>query len=102
MSWRPLASCAVLFLLTVSLPARADDELSQFVQRSKLAAQKLTTDVNHALAQAKVLEKGDLEQARTLLERVLGQVKDSQDLPAADRTRLTQQLQARLRQLSET
>jgi hypothetical protein len=58
--------------------------------------------VNHALAQSKVLEKGDPTQARTLLERLLDQVRDSQDLPAADRTRLTQQLQARLRQVGET
>jgi hypothetical protein len=103
MSWQRLSGFTLVCLLAIApVSGRADDELTQFVNRTKLQAQKLTTDVNHALAQAKVLEKGDPEQAKKVLDRVLGQVRDSQDLPAADRTRLTQQLQARLRQLDET
>jgi hypothetical protein len=102
MSWTRLTLAASLFILAVAMvPARADDELSQFVQRSKLAAQKLTNDVNHSLAQAKVLERGEPEKGRALLERVLEHVRNSQDLPEADRTRMSQQLQARIRQLSE-
>jgi hypothetical protein len=81
--------------------AGADDELSLFVQRARIAAQKQVADANHALAQSRVLEKADPEQARDLVHKVLAQVKDSQVLDAGERTRLTQQLEARLRQLGE-
>lgn len=100
---RPLLSVVALAGMCLAAPCVwADDELSEFLQRSKLAAQKLTTDANFALTQSKTLEKKEPDQARTLLQKVLSQVKDSADLSAAERTRLTQQLEARLRQVNET
>ncbi len=101
----PYRLAAVVLLSLVILtprPGRADDELSQFVQRTKLAAQKLATDVNVAVAQSKVLERSDPDQAKALLERMVGQVRDSRDLADAERARLNQQLQVRLRQVAET
>lgn len=98
-----LTGVALLGLAVLASPTvRADDELSQFVQRTKVAAQKLASDVTAALTQSKTLERTDPDQARALLERVLGQVRDSRDLSDAERSRLTQQLQARLRQVAET
>jgi hypothetical protein len=102
MAWQRLSGFTLLTLLALTAAAgRADDDLAQFVQRSKLAAQRLATDVNHALAQAKALEKSEPAQAQALLERARDQVRDARDLPETERVRLTQLLQARLRQVGE-
>jgi aromatic ring-cleaving dioxygenase len=92
-----------LSLLLAPTFARADDELARFAERSRLAVQKLTGEVNYALAQARVLEKSDPARAKVHLERALQQVRDAEDtLPPELRTRMTQQLSARLRDVNET
>lgn len=85
-----------LFLvLALPLAAPADD-LKDIVERDKLAVQKLVSDVNYALAQAKAFEQADPARAKLALENALAKVTNSKELGDEQRTSLRQRLQSRL------
>jgi hypothetical protein len=89
-------------LLLVAAPIKADDDLDRFVERNRVLADKLQTEVKSSLLQSRTLEKTDPDNAQFLLQKTLTRVKNSQELAADERTRLTNQVQARLREVGET
>jgi hypothetical protein len=97
-------SCSLLAVgLFVAVPdcVCADDDLSKFVEQNRLLAQKVKTEASHAMAQARVLEKADPEQAQVILQRALKQVQNSTALSANEQTQLSGQLLSRLRDVGE-
>jgi len=94
-------------LLTVGLflampyTARADDDLDRFVEKNRLLAQKVKTEANHAMLQARVVQKADPAQAQALLQSALKQVQNSTALAATEQTQLTTQLLGRLREVGD-
>ncbi len=88
---------ALVFAVAGSFQAVAQDDLGRILERDKIAAQKLQADVNHALAQARVLEPG---RAVELLQDTLAKVRNASELPAEERARLVQRLQARIREVT--
>jgi hypothetical protein len=89
--------------LWIALPqlACADDDLNKFVEQNRILAQKVKTEANYAMVQARVVQKADPEQAKALLEKALKQVQNSTALSANDQTQLTSQLLGRIREVGE-
>jgi hypothetical protein len=94
-----LPGLAVFALLTVSVAAQ---DLKELAAKQKVAAEKLTTEVNKALDRSRQLEKIDPDRARILLTITMAEVKDSKDLAQSDQDKLLRNLQARLKQIGET
>jgi hypothetical protein len=94
---RTSVALAAALLVTGSFQVWAQDDLGRILERDKIAAQKLQADVNHALAQARVLEPG---RAVDLLQDTLAKVRNASELPADERARLVQRLQARIREVT--
>jgi hypothetical protein len=93
---------ALLLTCAPTLTARGDDELDRIVQRDRILADKLRTEVTTALARAKALERVQPQQARLALQNALTKVQNAQELPADEQKRLVATLQSRLRVLGET
>lgn len=87
-------------VLALSAPLAAQDDLNRILERDKIAAQKLQGEANYALAQSRVLERTNPARAAELLQDALAKVRGALELPAADRARLLQLLQARLREVT--
>jgi hypothetical protein len=96
MSRTSLLLAAMLVLAGASSSA-AQDDLSRIVERDKIVAQKLHSDVNHALTQSRVLEPG---RATELLQDTLTKVRNASELSADERVRLVQRLVTRMREVS--
>ena len=97
-------ACSLLaagLLAGVCANLRADDDLSRFVEKNRLLAQKVKTEAKYAMAQARVLQKADPEQARSVLLGALKQVQNSTALSASEQTQLSGQLLSRLREIGE-
>jgi hypothetical protein len=92
---------ALGLFLTIPTSVRADDDLSKFVEQNRILAQKIKAEATGAIAQSRVLEKTDPEEAQSILQKALKQVQNSTALPAADQTQLTTQLLGRLRDVNE-
>ncbi len=92
---------AVGLFLAIPYTVRADDDLDRFVEKNRLLAQKVKTEANHAMLQARAVQKADPEQAQELLQKALKQVQNSTALAATDQTQLTTQLLGRLREVGE-
>jgi hypothetical protein len=90
-----------LALLAAPVAGRGGDDLNKFIEQNRILAQKLKAEVNHALAQARVLEKGDPEQAQAVLKQALTKVQNSTALSANEQTQLTSQLSTRLREIGD-
>jgi hypothetical protein len=86
-------------ILAVPLSARADD-LSNIVERDKIAVQKLVSEVNDALATARAFEKDDAARAKASLEDALTKIASSTVVSDEQRTSLRQRVQARLTEIS--
>jgi len=98
---RMVALAALGTLVSVPRSARGDDELNKFVEQNRILAQKVKTEVNHAVLEARVIQKADPEQAQSLLQKALKQVQNSTALSATEQTQLTNQLLARIREVGE-
>jgi hypothetical protein len=86
----------LLSLMVVApLAVRADD-LNDIVQRDKIAVQKLVSDVNDALAEARAFEKADVGRAKLALENALAKVTNSREVSDEQRSDLRQRIQTRL------
>lgn len=90
---------AAALVVSGSSVAWAQDDLGRILERDRIAGQKLQSDANHALTQSRALEKADLSGAIELVHDALTKVRNSTVLPAEDRTRLLERLQARQREL---
>ncbi|MCI0739135.1 MAG: STN domain-containing protein [Gemmataceae bacterium] len=95
-----LRNLPLLVVLIVPAASFADD-LKDIVERDNIAVQKLKTDVNFALSQAKAFEKSDPERAKSLLEKALSQVNNSRELSDDDRTLLRRRVQTRIQEVSQ-
>lgn len=85
-------------LLGLSLAAsRADDPLQEMRARQQIAVQKLTSQVEKAIADSRKLAPAD---AKFLLQDLLREVKDSREVPDAERTALVRRLEVRLSQVN--
>jgi hypothetical protein len=85
----------LFLLLAAPVAARADD-LQDILDRDRIAVQRLVSDVNHALAQAKAFEKADVARAKKTLEEALAKIADAKELPDEERASLRRRVQARL------
>ncbi len=77
----------LVILLAVPVTGWADD-LSDIVERDKIAVQKLMAEVNDALAQARAFENADPARAQRVLRGVLTKIADSNELPEDERRQL--------------
>jgi hypothetical protein len=98
------AVCLLLgvgLLTAVSSGARADDDLSKFVEKNRVLADKVKTEASRAMDQARVLKNTEPERAKAVLENALKQVQNSTALSANEQTQLSGQLLSRLREINE-
>ena len=93
---------ATSLLVASAAGTRADDDLKKFVEQNRILAQKVKTEASEAMAQARLLEKTDAEQAQAILQKALKQVQNSTALSATEQTQLTSQFLGRLRDVAET
>ena len=85
----------------LAMPATAlADDLSDIVERDKIAVQKLTAEVNDAFAQAKALENADPAKAKRMLRGALAKIADANELTDNERLSLRRRVQARLAQVT--
>src|SRR3954468_18791915 len=91
---------ALLILGISPLAARAD-ELDRIIERDQVLAQKLQSQVEQAITNARIAEATDPTQAIDILQKSLTQVRSDQVLSEAQRSALVQRLQARLTQANE-
>ena len=102
MAFRSL--CALLspsLMLAFTAWAQADDDLGKFVEQNRVLAQKIKTEASQAMAQARLLEKTDAEQAQAILQKALRQVQNATVLSSMEQTQVTAQLLGRLREVGE-
>ena len=89
-----------LFLvLALPVTVRADD-LTDIVERDRIAVQKLVGEVNDALSQAKAFERADPPRAKRVLEGALAKIAASDVLPDNQRASLQQRVQGRLTEVN--
>jgi hypothetical protein len=93
---------AVLAVLGVAVPVRAQDYFDQQKKQLALEAQKLVSDVTTALETSRTMEKTDAAAARTLLEKRLREVTDSSSLDDKERNDLRKKLLDRIRDVNGT
>ena len=93
---------AVLAVLAVAVPVRAQDYFDQQKKQLALEAQKLVSDVTTALETSRTMEKTDAAAAKTLLEKRLREVTDSSSLDDKERNDLRKKLLERIRDLNGT
>src|SRR5436190_1641248 len=86
-------------ILAAPIYARADD-LSDIVERDKITVQKLVSDVNDALAQARAFEKDDAAKSKQFLEGALVKIANSREVSEEQRTNLRQRVQTRLTEIN--
>jgi hypothetical protein len=84
-------------LLGLALAVSHAGDLAEIRARQKVAVDKLIGQVDKAIQDSRTLSPGD---ANTLLQGVLREVKDSREIPDADRTALRKRLETRLGQVS--
>ncbi len=92
---RIILACAALLGLALTVSQAQD--LAEIRARQKVAAEKLTGQVDKAIQDSRKMPADD---AKFLLRQVLREVKDSRDLPDADRTAMARRLQVRLDQVN--
>jgi hypothetical protein len=88
-------------LIATPSAARADDELTKFVEQNRILAQKIKSEATQAMSQARALEKQDPEEAQAMLQRALKQVQNTTALSAGEQTQLTSQILGRLREVGD-
>src|SRR5262245_42760463 len=96
MSGRWILSVVVVGFLGLSVDAQQPDPF----EKIRLQAQKLTAEVNDALARARALEGSDPVRAREILRDALIQVEDATVLAERERRTLELQLRNRIEALS--
>ena len=95
-----LASLTLAFLLSGF--ASADNELDRIAAESKLAASKVESQANLALAESRAfINARQYARAQDTLDQALVKVKNSPDLSDAVRTNLQQRLLTRLREVEQ-
>lgn len=82
-------------ILVMPATAAADD-LSDIVERDKIAVQKLMAEVNDAFAEARAFESADPAKAKRVLQGALAKIADSNQLAEDERASLRRRVQARL------
>jgi hypothetical protein len=97
-----LSGLAVLAVLAVAAPSRAQDYFDQQKKSLALEAQKLVSDATTALETSRTMEKTDAAAAKTLLEKRLREVTDSTSLDDKQRNDLRKKLLDRIRDVSGT
>jgi hypothetical protein len=91
-----ILALAVLCFIGAAVQAQQSD-LERILERDRIALQKLQAEVNHAIAQSRVLERAEPSKAREFLEDAVAKVRAATDLPGEERARLLQLLQVRQR-----
>jgi hypothetical protein len=88
--------------LLLALPAFAlGDDLDRILARDQIKAQKLITEVSHALAQADAFKNADPDRAVTGLQKALQMLRDDTNLTADVKSMYLQRVQTKLRQVQE-
>ena len=86
-------------ILALSVTARADD-LRDILERDKIAAQKVMSEVIDALSQSKAFENADPARAKQALEGALTKITNSTVMAADQRNALEQRVRARLAEVN--
>src|SRR5262245_14755373 len=96
-----LPGLTLLALSAIPQVVFAQSDIIEFRQREQILIQKMTQRVADTIAQSRKQEKTEPIQAKFALKDLLGQVRDSSELPSELRDRLARQLQTRLNEVEE-
>lgn len=95
----PIMALAVA-CITVALAQAQQSDLDRIIERDRIALQKLQAEVNHAIAQSRTIDRAEPAKAREFLDEAVAKVRAAVDLPADQRARMLQRLQAREREVN--